>query len=322
LIYGTATGSMKARDVGPAHIRDILAQLYRAGAKTARNRLRAYLHAAFAFGLRSEYDESRESGRSFGLTSNPVAVTQPLDGVERAGTRYLNADELRLFYNTLDATPTTHRIMVAFLRFLIALGGQRPQQVLEVPWTDYDFESRTIRIIDRKGRSALPRVHLVPLTDRALELLEIARSVNPPDGDNPRTHPWTARGSEPISIQSLKNVIKRFRETEAGAGISHFTARDLRRTAKFVMTQAGVRRDLRNLIQNHGQTGVDTKHYANDPAAHLPEKRQAMIAYEAALDRVLTGKALTDNVVQISTGTSSGTAGKSGTDGDATPPAP
>lgn len=301
IIYGTPTGSMKARDIEPSHIRDILAQLYRAGAKTARNRLRAYLHAAFAFGLRSEYDESRESGRSFGLTINPVAATAPLDGVERVGTRYLNADELRAFYNELHRTPTTHRVMVAFLKFLIALGGQRPQQVLQVPWTDYDFENRTIRIIDRKGRAALPRVHLVPLTGRALELLEIAREVNPPDGDKPRTHPWTARGSEPISIQSLKNVIARFRKTEAGSDVTHFTPRDLRRTAKNVMTQAGVRRDLRNLLQNHGQTGVDVRHYANDPTAHLPEKRQAMIAFEAALARVLAGQALTGNVIEIST---------------------
>ena len=65
------------------------------------------------------------------------------------------------------------------------------------------------------------------------------------------------------------------------------------------MTRAGIRRDLRNLLQNHGQTGVDAKHYANDPEAHLPEKRQAMLAYDAALARVLAGKEIGADVVEL-----------------------
>jgi hypothetical protein len=64
------------------------------------------------------------------------------------------------------------------------------------------------------------------------------------------------------------------------------------------MVRAGIRRDLRNLLQNHGQTGVDVTAYANDPVAYLPEKRQAMIQYELALSAILKGKRA-DNVIDM-----------------------
>lgn len=299
LVYGSELATMKARDVGPEQIKAIIGPLSKAGSKVHRNRVRSYLHAAFRFGLRSEHDETRESGRTFGLIANPVAAVPPLSGVEREGTRYLGDADLRRFYNDLHHAPKTHAVMVALFRFLIALGGQRPEQVLAVGWDGYDLKARTIRIIDRKGRDARPRVHLVPLSDRSLAQLEIARAINPPDGEHAAAFPFIARGKKSVSTESLKNVIKRFRECEHGANIPHFSPRDLRRTAKQVMTRAGIRRDLRNLLQNHGQTGVDAKHYANDPEAHLPEKRQAMLAYEAALSRVLEGKEIGADVVEL-----------------------
>ena len=299
LVYGTELARMKARDVGPDEIKAILGKLSKAGSKVHRNRVRSYLHAAFRFGLRSEHHETRESGRVFGLTANPVAAVPPLSGVEREGTRYVGDADLQRFYNDLHHAPRTHAVMVALFRFLIALGGQRPEQVLAVGWDGYDMKARTIRIIDRKGRDARPRAHLVPLTDRALEQLAIARAINPPDGDRPAAFPFIARGKKSVSTESLKNVIKRFRECDHGTDVPHFSPRDLRRTAKQIMTRAGIRRDLRNLLQNHGQTGVDAKHYANDPEAHLPEKRQAMLAYEAALSRVLTGEEIGADVVEL-----------------------
>lgn len=299
LVYGSEVAQMKARDIGPEEIKSIIAPLSKAGSKVHRNRVRSYLHAAFRFGLRSEHDETRESGRTFGLTANPVATIPPLSGVEREGTRYLGDADLRRFYNDLHHAPKTHVVIVALFRFLIAIGGQRPEQVLAAGWDAYDLKARTIRIIDRKGRDARPRAHLVPLSDRALEQLDIVRAINCPDGEDAKAYPFVARGNKPVSTESLKNVIKRFRESEHGADIPHFSSRDLRRTAKQIMTRAGIRRDLRNLLQNHGQTGVDAKHYANDPAAHLPEKRQAMVAYNAALTRVLAGEELDGAVVKL-----------------------
>jgi integrase len=282
-------GSMKAKDIGPEHIVEILRPVSARGAKVYRNRMRSYLHAAFQYGLKGEYDETRTSAKSFGLTHNPVAAVPALAGVEKEGTRALTDAELRQFYQHIADVKDVGPMMAVFFRFLIATAGQRPTQVLAATHDAYDDEQRTIRIIDRKGRGSQPRVHLVPLTDRARALLSEVEPLT-----KAYSWPFTSYGVVPISVMSLKNAIKRFLDSDYGKidgqQMPHFTSKDIRRTCKQLMVRTGIRRDLRNLLQNHGQTGVDTKHYANDPLAHLPEKRQAMIQYEAALADVLEGK--------------------------------
>ena len=51
-------------------------------------------------------------------------------------------------------------------------------------------------------------------------------------------------------------------------------AYDIRRTANYLLTDAGVRPEDSNLLQSHGQTGVVIKHY--DRHHHLPTKYKAI----------------------------------------------
>tara|TARA_R110000868_G_scaffold7268_3_gene39736 strand:+ start:16037 stop:16222 length:186 start_codon:yes stop_codon:yes gene_type:complete len=53
------------------------------------------------------------------------------------------------------------------------------------------------------------------------------------------------------------------------------------------MQRAGVEPHLRDLLQDHGQTGVTNKHYANNPDAALPDKWRAINAYTQALDKII-----------------------------------
>lgn len=276
--------SKKAKLIEPADIQKILTPLSKRGRKVYRNRLRSYLHAAFKFGLDREYDETRLSEKSFGLSNNPVAAIPVLAGVESEGSRSLSESELRQFYCHVADAPAVGHTMALFIQFLIATGGQRPSQVLRVPWSDYDLVNNHFKVVDRKGRGSKPRDHLVPLTERAKAIL---LELQPITGGF--EWPFSINGKAPISIQSIKNVARRFLLSEHGQGIGHFTVRDLRRTCKQVMTRAKIPREQRNLLQNHGQTGVDMKHYDNDPQAHLPEKEEAMNRYERALAVALSG---------------------------------
>lgn len=278
-----------AREIEPEDISRLLKRISDRGALVYRNRARAYLHSAFEYALKHEYDETRVSGKVYALKSNPVAAIPVLRHAEKVGERSLADEELRQLLENLHRVDNVSESMANFIRFIVHLGGQRPQQVLRAPWTDYDFEQRTLLIRDMKGKrkDATGRAHLVPLSDEALAILHCIESTT---GDY--SWPFTTSGKVPIAIGSLKNVIKRFLESDYGEGIPHFTTRDLRRTCKQLMTRAGIRRDLKNLLQNHGQTGVDVTHYANDPSAFLPEKREAMGLYSAALARVLDNQSV------------------------------
>ena len=218
------------------------------------------------------------------MSGNPVAAIPVLSGVESEGFRSLSEEELRLFYTYVPGVPSVGLVMASFIQFLITVGGQRPSQVLRVPWKDYDLENNYFKIVDKKGRGSKPRVHFVPLSDRAKSILLEVRPLT-----GLYDWPFSYTGLAPISIQSLKNVSRRFLSSEWGEGMEPFTVRDLRRTSKQVMTRAKIPRELRNLLQNHGQTGIDSKHYDNDPLAHLPAKQDAMAKYDRALTRILIG---------------------------------
>jgi integrase len=278
----------KAREIEPADVSRVLKRVSDRKAYSYRNRVRAYLHAAFVYALKHEFNETRVSGKLYGLTTNPVAAIPVLENVEKTGERTLTVGELRQLFLHLHKVKNVSPMMADFIRFLILSAGQRPLQVLRVPWADYDLEQGTILIEDTKGRGGKrhARLHLVPLSDAAIDILLRTREIT---GDF--QWPFTSTGKNHLHIGSIKNVMSRFLNSPYavvdGEQIPHFTARDLRRTCKHIMIRAGIRRDLRNLLQNHGMTGVDVKNYGSDPYAYLPDKRQAMAQYTVALNVIL-----------------------------------
>lgn len=66
------------------------------GKLTTANRLRSYLRAAFAFGLKHDLNPLRAGDAVlFGLRENPAAYLPTIEGAERANTEALTKDELR-----------------------------------------------------------------------------------------------------------------------------------------------------------------------------------------------------------------------------------
>lgn len=278
--------TLRACDVGPVDIRNILAPVWHRGAHVNYNRGRSYLMSAFQYGLTHEHDVARQSEKIYGLTYNPVAALPRHAEVERACERALTDAELKQFYSYYIGEVSGVGVIVStFFKFCIATGGQRPTQLLVAPWEAYDLTEDTLRIEDRKGRAGL-RIHLIPLTDRAKCLLQIARMVN----DN-FSHPWTSFGVTPLTLPTLKNAINRFLQspygTLEGQQIQHFTARDLRRSVKQLALRARIEQPKIDLLQNHAQGGLVGRHYLNDPTAKLPLMRDAMQAWDVELSRIL-----------------------------------
>jgi integrase len=283
---------MPARDIRPSHIRQILTPIWDRGAKRQAAKVRSFLRAAFAYGATAEHSLGRTSGKAFGIEANPVDPVLVPD-TSTPGERALSERELAHFWWTITETSTVGPVMSRLLQFVIATGGQRIEQVAREPWTSYDLEGRTLRLIDAKGRGGVRRVHLVPLTDRALEILARVREIN-----GTSDWPWTTNGRQPISVTSPVHAIKVWLKSELGKledrEISRFTPRDLRRTCAQLMQVNGVENRLADLLQSHGVSGVVAAHYRNNPEGYLPEKRRAVEQFEHALSKILvTGKAST-----------------------------
>jgi hypothetical protein len=98
---------LKANEVLPEHIGEILAKMVKAGITRQVNKTRAYLRAAFAYGAKADHDPRTlaRDGALFALRSNPVSLTPVIREYERARERTLSEDELRAFWKALDSLP-------------------------------------------------------------------------------------------------------------------------------------------------------------------------------------------------------------------------
>ena len=301
----------RASEIEPADVQRILARMVKAGIKRQVNITRSYLHAAFAFGGKVDHDPRTvaHDGVLFALKSNPITLVPRIADYEKAGDRVLTTDELREFWKALDwrkedtakpakgkkagaekkakERPLVPLVTRAFLRFNLALGGQRVTQLLRVDWPAFDFEANTVLLRDTKGRGGA-RDHLVPLTPFALEQLQPLREINGhPDEDGHTPPPFSAHGQRRMVLETLSVAVREISKTlKKSKKVPTFQLRDLRRTCETMLAEIGISKEIRAHLLSHGRdSGVQAKHY--DRYSYLPEKRAALERWAERLQRIL-----------------------------------
>jgi integrase len=279
--------AMRARDVRTDHILAVLNPIWERGSKVQAERMRSFLVAAFNHGLTAESVVGRANAKVYSLELNPAAMVK-VEKVSAPVVRALSDTELRTFWETIGSTEGVGPVMALLFQFVIATGGQRIKNIMETTWADYNLEAGTVRLMHRKGRGGQTqsRVHLVPLTPRAIQIIEQVRVIN--DGF---AWPWTTNGKQHIVISSPTHAVADWLDSKHAIieqqQVPTFSPRDLRRTCTQLMQKHGVDDRLSDLLQAHGQTGVVASHYRNNPEAALPEKRRAVELFDGALARVL-----------------------------------
>ena len=279
--------AMKAKDVRPDHVHLLLKPIWARGAQRQTRKVRSFLVAAFNFGLKAEHDIERSSNKSYGLQINPAHPVTVRD-TSKPGERALTDEELKQFWQTITQVGTAvGPIMARVFHFAIATAGQRPFQFVREQWSSYDLKKKYVKIIDKKGRGGKERIHIVPLTDRALQVLEEVRALQPSGA----VYPWSVDGQTLIHPSSLSHAVSEwFSSVHAkldGQPIPKFTPKDIRRTCTQFMQRNNIKDVDSDVLQSHGQTGVVVKHYRNSPEARLLQLRPTMAAFDAALSRLL-----------------------------------
>lgn len=287
----------KANAITADDIVSILARVHQRGSEVQANIVRAALHAAFNFGIKSDYDHTRVGEKRFHLTHNPVSLTKKNTSVERSAVRVLTHEELHELWHGIASVPWVGMLGSLLVQFLIATAGQRPRQLLTAKWKDYDLKRRCVTFMNHK-RNGKSLPHTIPLTPRAIAILE---KIRPYTGG----YPWPFATSDdshmhPDSLTKVFNRWHNYRLQQHKLNPSQpppekYTAKSIRDTAKSLMIDAGVDRETRNLIQSHQLTGVDYEHY--DRHEHLPEKRAGIAKYDKLLNSLINGEELT--VVQF-----------------------
>ena len=270
-------GDKVAAEVTTEDILDVLTPIAQRGSRVHADNVRAYLRAAFEFGLHAG-SMTRWRGQipSFDLTQNPVANTKKEMRRKPVGRRALSAEEVAEVWHGGGISLPSHLA----LKLLIAT-GQRVEEVLQAHWGEFNLKDKqwTIPAERRKTRRDATEPHIVPLTDFHIELLDQVReATNHPDWLFPHQD-----RKQPRKADSLYQAVHRFCRSN---NIEPFAPRDCRRTFKTLAGSIEIDLELRNRLQGHAMTDVGSVYY--DRWNYLPEKKRAMEIWSTWLETIVT----------------------------------
>lgn len=236
-------------------------------ARSQADHERAYLHAAFQWGLRAGHDYRQDQRVDWGVRQNPVGAIPKDTAASRPRDRALTPDELAALWHGLDGSRMS--LEAATCVRMLVLTGQRVREVLRMDRRDVDLVRMlwTMPAMSTKGGRQGKRItsHAVPLPELARPFLQRLMAVN-------KTGPLFAnRKGETMADNTIRQSLF---DLQADLGMDSFQPRDLRRTWKTLTADAGIDRFSRDLIQQHEQGDTGSKHY--DMATYGPQMRAAM----------------------------------------------
>jgi integrase len=280
-------GDQPAEDVKRRDIISILDAIARRGAPVHANRVRSMLSAMWSWAISEDLIDVEVSPAS--NIKNRIE--------ERAGTRWLTADEIKRLCPHLECLPEAKRDALK----LILLTGQRPGEVVGIRANEIDLD-RGIWIIPIR-RSKNKRAHTVPLVGEAYEI--VARWITDARPEELERHDGRlllvrARGVRPLLVNNLNWALQ---SALAEAGIQRAKPHDLRRTTLTHLGSLGIHPLIIGHVANHVSTTrntVTTAVYVQHD--YFDEKRQALITWDTAMVRILRAEyplVVTNNVLPL-----------------------
>ncbi len=261
---------LKAKDIKKRDVVALLDRVLSRGATTQANRTFACVRKVFNWAAEKDMVD----------TTPCAGIKAPAK--ERTRDRVLSDDEIRTFWRL----PLSSRMLGA-LKLQLLL-GQRIGEVLGMCWDEIDLQTRLWTLPAQRAKNGL--VHTVPLVDSALEILaelHLLRQEN-----ELYVFPSLSGKSPHIRVDSVGTALTRSNQV---AGLNHFTAHDLRRTAATRISGAGISREILRQILNHKDNSVTARY---DRHRYDNEKRVALQRWERQLQCILM-EGEENNVVEL-----------------------
>ncbi len=245
----TPLGSLRVVDIRKKHLSPILSDLA-STAPVYANRLYSLLHVVLKHAINAGL-----------IDIHPMYGMDKPGGRELPRQRKLSDDEI----NTLwPALPDYFR--------LILLTCQRPGEVLAIHTNEIDIRAATWTIPADKTKTR--REHIIPLSKQAMDIItalvdKVGNGYLFP-GRAPSGHvEWTNQTRARIHRKT---------------GITEWTAHDLRRTGRTMLSRLQVPNDIAERILNHSRGRIEETY---DLHAYMNEKRAALDKLGREIARVI-----------------------------------
>jgi integrase len=210
---------------------------------------------------------------------------------ERARTRVLSDDEIRVLWPMLDAAGTFGALVKTLL-----LTAQRRDEVAHMSRAEIGKDG--IWTVPAE-RYKTKKPNFVPLSQAALALVDAQPKVDGSDYVFPSRSgtPFSAFGKSKAALDKAVLAAMQRRATKGAkvAPLPNWTLHDLRRTGKTLMARAGVRPDVSERVLGHVIRGVEGTY---DRHSYADEKHDALEKLAAMVDRILN-RAAPSNVATL-----------------------
>jgi integrase len=198
----------------------------------------------------------------------------PLPAKEVARDRVLSDDELALIIIAARQIGDPYGAIVE----LLALTGQRREEVARCTWDEIDMASRMWKLSSERTKNGKP--HEVYLSDQAATVLG--------RGNKTGEFVFSRSGTAPFQDFSLAK-----RELDQLSGVTRWRLHDLRRTCVSGIARLGIAPHVADKILNHQNgaiSGVAAVYQRHD---FLAEREQALKLWGAHVARI-TARAISD----------------------------
>lgn len=250
--------ALPANQVTGEQIADMMRRVIEQGKARTSNKLRSYIRAAYQTAKAARSKPSIPVNfKSYNVTHNPAADTEPDESANKADKRPLTTEELRTYWQAIKAQPG---LRGAVLRLHLLTGGQRIEQLVNLRTENVTADS--ILLFDGKGRPGKPpRPHTVPLIPQAAVALQECN----PQGTYALS---TDKGVTHLAATTLSAW------AVDASTLADFQAKRIRSGVETILARARVSSDDRGRLQSHGISGVQNRHY--DGHDYMDEKRHAL----------------------------------------------
>lgn len=262
-------GKRPIGEITRSDVRDLLNELVDDGMGVGANRVFAAARGLFNWAL----------GEDLIAASPCIGVAAPKP--ENRRERVLAEAEIRAIWQAAGEIPS--EIFGRFARMLFAT-AQRRSEVAGMRWDSIDRERNEWTIASEGYKSK--RVHVVPLTPLALEILDDCKPIE----DCP--YVFSSNGKTPISgfnsaKQQLDEKIGEHTAAGDGAPVEPWIFHDVRRTAASAMTGLGIPRFIVERVLGHADRTLAATYDRYD---YLAEKRDALERWGKKLREIVGAK--------------------------------
>jgi integrase len=273
-------GTVNVKEITRSHVRSFLRGMA-TKTRVQANRAHACLRKIFNWAIKEEIVD---------MEGNPASGISSPGGREKPKERNLTDDEIKAVWKEMEADSTAPKRALQ----LILLTGQRPGEVVGLPWEELDLSDAIWTLSGNRVKNGM--TNLVPLSNQAVriierqrEALESQRQKREKSGETsaPSAFVFPCRHlakDKPMTVYAIDQEAQRISEK---LGIPGFAPHDLRRTCSTKLGEMLVPGHLIDRITNHKPTGITDRVY--NKYDYLKEKREALNAWGARLSRIVSG---------------------------------